>query len=160
MTAGAGPASRGRGWIRHLVRGLCHVSIGMAWCNRDHVPSGWDWYVDDVEQWLAGERTFDDVVESGRRMASHTCTRLSVAAFPAGPIADQAIADLQLAKERLDGLEITEQLVGGALQLRCGPPRSSHRVHGDTRRARLLRLDDDALFNKNSLQRFPAVGAG
>ncbi|HEX3087867.1 MAG TPA: hypothetical protein VHQ23_04380, partial [Ilumatobacteraceae bacterium] len=124
---------------------------------------GWDWYVDDVEQWLAGERTFDDVVESGRRMGGITA-RLHTAladmqpgSVPVGPIADQAIADLQLAKERLDGLEwLDAQLVGGALQpLRDAGRVAGHRVHGDLHAGQFLRAGTTMVitdFDGNPLQ--------
>ncbi len=124
---------------------------------------GWDWYVDDVEQWLAGERTFDDVVESGRRMGGITA-RLHTAladmqpgSVPVGPIAHQAIADLQLAKERLDGLEwLDAQLVGGALQpLRDAGRVAGHRVHGDLHAGQFLRAGTTMVitdFDGNPLQ--------
>jgi maltokinase len=124
---------------------------------------GWDWYVDDVEQWLAGERTFDEVVEPARRMGGITARlHTALADMQPGtvvvrPIADQAMADLQLAEERLDGLEwLDAQLVDDVLQpLRDAGRVAAHRIHGDLHAGQFLRAVTTMVitdFDGNPLQ--------
>ena len=115
-----------------------------------YLPSamdGWDWYVDDVEHWLADELAWDEVVESGRRMGAMTArlhaalADLQSSTVDVGPVADRAIADLQLATDRLDGLEwLDAQLVADVLQpLRVTGPVPAHRIHGDLHVGQFLR---------------------
>ncbi|MEY2400410.1 MAG: maltokinase [Ilumatobacteraceae bacterium] len=108
---------------------------------------GWDWYVDDVEKWLAGDDSVDDVIESGRRMGAITA-RLHSALGDLQPaeveitsVAERAVADMQLAKSRLDGLDwLDERAVDAALQpLREVGTTKGHRIHGDLHAGQFLR---------------------
>ena len=124
---------------------------------------GWDWYVDEVEHWLTDSLALEDVVESGRRMGAMTA-RLHTAladlqplTIEVGSVADQAMADLQLAVSRLDGLEwLDVQLVDAVLQpLHDAGRVSAHRIHGDLHAGQFLRASTTMLitdFEGNPLQ--------
>jgi maltokinase len=129
---------------------------------------GWDWYVDDVEAWLGDTRapnyrTLDDVIDSARRMGAITA-RLHSALCDLQPsmveiesVADVAVADLRLARSRLDGLDwLDEQLVGDALlPLRDAGQVHAHRIHGDLHIGQFLRAGTTMVvtdFDGNPLQ--------
>jgi maltokinase len=124
---------------------------------------GWDWYVDDVESWLDGGLTFDDVVGSGSRMGAITA-RLHTALADLQPsmiatdvVAEQAMTDLGTAKARLDGLEwLDERRVGSLLKpLRDAGRVEGHRIHGDLHAGQFLRAGRTMLvtdFDGNPLQ--------
>jgi maltokinase len=124
---------------------------------------GWDWYVDDVERWLADELSFDEVVASARRMGAMTA-RLHAAladmqrsTIGTGSVADQAMADLHLATRRLDGLEwLDPRIVIELLEpLRVALPVVAHRIHGDLHAGQFLRAGTALLitdFDGNPLQ--------
>jgi maltokinase len=124
---------------------------------------GWDWYVDDVERWLAGELSFDSIVASARRMGAMTA-RLHAALIDMQPstvdvdsVADQAMADLQLASGRLDGLEwLDAKLVAQVLlPLRDAGRVAAHRIHGDLHAGQFLRAGTTMMitdFDGNPLQ--------
>jgi maltokinase len=124
---------------------------------------GWDWYVDDVEEWLAGGMPFDDLVASADRMGAITArlhaalADLQASTVDVGSVADQAIADLQLAKSQLDGLGwLDEQHVAATLQpLRDARAVPAHRIHGDLHAGQFLRSAETMLitdFDGNPLQ--------
>jgi maltokinase len=124
---------------------------------------GWDWYVDDVEKWLAGDGSLDDLVDSGRRMGAITA-RLHSALCDLQPsvveidtVADRAVIDMQLAKDSLDGLSwLDERAVDAALQpLREVARMQGHRIHGDLHAGQFLRADAIMVvtdFDGNPLQ--------
>ena len=124
---------------------------------------GWDWYVDDVEQWLADAVTFDEIMGSASRMGAITArlhaslAGMQTSQVDVSPVADQAMADLQLAKDRLDGLEwLDEQQVAAALQpMRIAGSVPAHRIHGDLHAGQFLRSEQTMLitdFDGNPLQ--------
>ena len=124
---------------------------------------GWDWYVDDVEAWVDGRLTFDDVIESARRMGAITARLHSALAdlqpsmVDVAAVAEQATGDLCLATSRLDGLEwLDEQRVAIVLQpLRDAGPVAGHRIHGDLHAGQFLRADATMVvtdFDGNPLQ--------
>jgi maltokinase len=124
---------------------------------------GWDWYVDDVEQSLAGTVDLEDLVASAGRMGAitarlHTALEdLQPAMVEVGAVAEQAMADLRLATSRLDGLDwLDAQRVSAVLQplLAAGPVRG-HRIHGDLHAGQFLRAGDTIVvtdFDGNPLQ--------
>jgi maltokinase len=124
---------------------------------------GWDWYVDDVEAWLADRLSFDAVVRSARRMGAITA-RLHSALADLQPslvevrsVAAQALADLRLATSRLDGLEwLDEERAVAALQpLHDSGLVPGHRIHGDLHAGQFLRAGTSVVvtdFDGNPLQ--------
>ncbi|MEP7201995.1 MAG: hypothetical protein ABI894_05260 [Ilumatobacteraceae bacterium] len=116
---------------------------------------GWDWYVDDVEAWLDDKLPFDDVVGSGNRMGAitarlHTALAdLEPSMIATGAVAEQAMDDLQLAKDRLEGLEwLDDRRVGSVLQpLRDIGEVPGHRIHGDLHAGQFLRSGDVMVVN-------------
>jgi len=127
---------------------------------------GWDWFVDDVVAWLDGDVSFDWLIGSAQRMGAITA-RLHTALADMQPglvdverVADQAEADLQLAKSRLDELTwLDEPAVHAALRpLRDTSTVRGHRIHGDLHAGQFLRAGDIMMvtdFDGNPLQ---AVG--
>lgn len=124
---------------------------------------GWDWFVDDVEAWLDAALPFDALVASGQRMGAiaarlHTALAdLQPSLVSTVPVVDQAMADMQLAKERLDGLEwLDDDRVAAALQpLRDAGPVKGHRIHGDLHAGQFLLAGEQLLvtdFDGNPLQ--------
>jgi maltokinase len=128
---------------------------------------GWEWYVDDVENWLGDGVAFDEVVASAHRMGAITA-RLHTALADLQPsmvdvccVADQAMTDLELATSRLDGLDwLDEQHVAAVLQpLRDAGPVRAHRIHGDLHAGQFLRSGNAMLitdFDGNPLQELGA----
>jgi maltokinase len=124
---------------------------------------GWDWYVDDVEAWLGGKLSFDDVIAPATRMGAITA-RLHTALADLEPslvdlasVADQAMTDLRQAKSRLDGLEwLDTQLVASAIRpLRDAGPTVGHRIQGDLHAGQFLRAGETMVvtdFDGNPLQ--------
>jgi maltokinase len=124
---------------------------------------GWDWYVGDVETWLAGDIAFEEVVASAGRMGAITA-RLHAALADLQPsmidvahVAGEAMADLQLAKLGLDGLEwLDDRRVAAVLSpLRDAPAMAAHRIHGDLHAGQFLRSGETMLitdFDGNPLQ--------
>ena len=128
-----------------------------------HALDGWDWFVDDVDRWLADGSTFDGTVESARRMGAitarlHTALAdLQPSMIEVGVVADQAIMDLRLAKSQLDGLEwLDEHQVNKVLRpLRESGRVDGHRIHGDLHAGQFLRAGDTMIvtdFDGNPLQ--------
>jgi maltokinase len=124
---------------------------------------GWDWYVDDVEQWLADEMPLEDAVASANRMGAMTArlhtslADMQSSTVEVASVAGQAMADLQLAKRQLDGLEwLDAQLVADALQPLCDAGRvPAHRIHGDLHAGQFLRAGTTMVitdFDGNPLQ--------
>jgi maltokinase len=123
---------------------------------------GWDWYVDDVDAWLAGTLPFDSLTSSAQRMGSITArmhralSDLQPAVVDLSDVAERAMADLKLATGHLDGLEwLDESVVAVALQpLRGAPPMPAHRIHGDLHAGQFLRAGTSMLvtdFDGNPL---------
>jgi maltokinase len=124
---------------------------------------GWDWFVDDMEAWLDAALPFEFLIESAQRMGAITA-RLHTALAGLQPslvgtavVADQAMKDLHLATERLDGLEwLDEARVATALHpLRGARPVAGHRIHGDLHAGQFLRAGDVMLvtdFDGNPMQ--------
>jgi maltokinase len=122
---------------------------------------GWDWYVDDVEAWLDGTLGFDDVVVAAQRMGEITARMHSALAdmqsttADLDPVARQAIDDLQIALDRLDGLDwLSESAVVDALRPMHGS-RRAHRIHGDLHAGQFLRAGDCIVvtdFDGNPMQ--------
>jgi maltokinase len=123
---------------------------------------GWDWYVDDVEAWLAGRLGFDELTSSAQRMGAITARMhsaladLQPAAVDLTGVGDQAMADLSLAAARLDGLEwLDAGMVASALRpLRDAVQTRGHRIHGDLHAGQFLRAGTTVLvtdFDGNPL---------
>ena len=124
---------------------------------------GWDWYVDDVEAWLAGRVDLDDLVDSARRMGGVTARMhaaledLQPSMVEVGAVAAQAMADLQLATSHLEGLEwLDGLLVAEVLRpLQAAAPVRGHRIHGDLHAGQFLRAGEIMVvtdFDGNPLQ--------
>jgi maltokinase len=124
---------------------------------------GWDWYVDDVEAWLGGELAFEELMSSAHRMGSITARMhsaladLQPAIVDVAGVGDQALADMALAVDRLDGLEwLDATAVDAALQpLRDAHHVAGHRIHGDLHAGQFLRAGAVMLvtdFDGNPLQ--------
>jgi maltokinase len=124
---------------------------------------GWDWYVDDVEAWLDDRLDFGRLVGAGRRMGAITA-RLHSALAGMQPsevelavVADQAMADMRMARSRLADLEwLDERRIERVLQpLRNAGEVAGHRIHGDLHAGQFLRAGDTMLltdFDGNPLQ--------
>ena len=140
--------------------GLVHAIV------TDFMPGavdGWDWFVDDVVAWLDDELSFDSLIGSAQRMGAitarlHTAlSDLQPVPVVLEPVADRAMADLHLAKSRLDGLEwLDERVVDDALRpLRETVSVTGHRIHGDLHAGQFLRAGDVIVvtdFDGNPLQ--------
>ncbi len=124
---------------------------------------GWDWFVGDVEAWLEATLPFEELVTSGQRMGAiaarlHTALAdLQPSLVSTVPVVDQAMADMQLARERLDGLEwLDDHRIAAALQpLRDAGRVKGHRIHGDLHAGQFLRAGERMLvtdFDGNPLQ--------
>jgi maltokinase len=124
---------------------------------------GWDWFVDDVEAWLDATLPFEQLVTSGQRMGAIAARLHSALAdlqpslVSTVPVVDQAMADMQLARERLDELEwLDDDRVAAALQpLRDAVRVKGHRIHGDLHAGQFLRAGEQMLvtdFDGNPLQ--------
>ena len=124
---------------------------------------GWEWYVDDVEGWLADRVDLDDLVDSARRMGGITARLhaaledLQPSMVEVGAVAVQAMTDLQLATSHLEGLEwLDEDLVGEVMQpLHEAGPVHGHRIHGDLHAGQFLRAGGTMVvtdFDGNPLQ--------
>jgi len=162
--------------IRHLVAaGFAEMPALVGLDERDgsvyaivtdYLPDardGWDWFVDDVVAWLDDEATFDSLIGSARRMGAITA-RLHTALGDLHPspvdismVADQAMADLRLAKARLDGLDWLDdrEVVEALHPLREINSARGHRIHGDLHAGQFLRAADTMLvtdFDGNPLQ--------
>jgi maltokinase len=116
---------------------------------RDAVD-GWEWYVDDVDAWLAGTVTFAELMSSAQRMGAMTArmhralATLQPSIVHLSGVVDQATIDLLLATERLDGLEwLDRELVRSALQpLVDATDVAGHRIHGDLHAGQFLRAGE------------------
>ncbi|MEP7047637.1 MAG: hypothetical protein ABI949_13200 [Ilumatobacteraceae bacterium] len=124
---------------------------------------GWDWYVDDVEAWLDGSRSFGALIETARRMGSMTArlhtalADLEPAMVDAGSVAAQAMLDLRLAAGHLDNLTwLDEDRVADVMRplVDIGAIHG-HRIHGDLHAGQFLRAGATMLltdFDGNPLQ--------
>lgn len=145
--------------IRHLAgRGFVEMPALLGVEERDgevvailteYLPGavdGWDWFVDDVVAWLDGTLSFDHLLSSARSMGAVTARLhdavgdLHPAEVDLTPIAVRAVADLELAVDRLDQLE---WLDGDAVMVAMQPLRErrvrGHRIHGDLHAGQFLR---------------------
>lgn len=119
---------------------------------------GWDWFVDEVDAWLQGSTTLDEVVTWASRMGALT-----------GAL-HRALADLQRttvaarvyflsALDRLeDALQIVDGNEGARLRemkpavrralapLETGEVLAAHRIHGDLHAGQFLRANDSVLI--------------
>ena len=107
---------------------------------------GWDWYVDDVEQWLADAMPLADAVESASRMGAITA-RLHTALADMQPstvevasVVDQAMADLRLARSMTRRIGVARRSLVADCCNRCATqPVPAHRIHGDLHAGQFLR---------------------
>lgn len=127
---------------------------------------GWDWFVDDVDAHLRGERTLADVVVWAQRMGEIT-SRMHTALADMQPTTVAARTYHALAIERLDAALRTVQGEEGsrlqalvpAVHAALAPLESSalltaHRIHGDLHAGQFLRSGDRLLvtdFDGNPL---------
>ena len=126
---------------------------------------GWDWYVDDVEAWLDDTLTFDSSDRLGAAngrdhgAVAHRAGRpAAVDASTSAASPTRPMADLRLAKDRLDGLEwLDEQRRRERVCGHCATPATvaGHRIHGDLHAGQFLRAGEMMLvtdFDGNPLQ--------
>jgi maltokinase len=124
---------------------------------------GWDWYVDDVETWVEGSPASTDVIASARRMGAitarlHTALAdLQPAMVDVGAVAEQAMKDLHLAIDRLDGLAWLDAGRVATVLRPLGEEGEvqGHRIHGDLHAGQFLRAGETLLvtdFDGNPLQ--------
>ncbi|MBK5332251.1 MAG: hypothetical protein JJD93_09790 [Ilumatobacteraceae bacterium] len=162
--------------IRHLVAsGFDEMPAFVGVDERDGVVhaivtsylpdalDGWDWYVDDVVEWLEDRLVFDHLEGSAQRMGAISA-RLHGALADMQPsmialdgVAEQAMADMRLAVSRLDGLEwLDKRRVATVLQpLIDAGEMPGHRIHGDLHAGQFLRAGETMLltdFDGNPLQ--------
>ncbi|MCE9621970.1 MAG: aminoglycoside phosphotransferase [Actinomycetia bacterium] len=127
---------------------------------------GWDWFVDDVDANLRGERTFEDLIASATRMGEIT-SRMHTALADMQPTTVAARTYLATAFERLDEALRTVHGEEGARLLALVPSvhtalsplesnalLTAHRIHGDLHAGQFLRARDRLLvtdFDGNPL---------
>jgi maltokinase len=145
--------------IRHLERaGFTEMPELLAVDERDgvvhaivsrYVPGavdGWDWLVDDVDRSLAGSVSVESVIAGCARLGAITA-RLHAALADLQPgtadlvaVADQALADLGVARSQLDGLSwLDPAAVAAALQPLRQRSAPGQRIHGDLHAGQFLR---------------------
>lgn len=119
---------------------------------------GWDWYVDEIDAHLRGERSLDDVLGWARRMATvtaelHTCLKgLGRSSVSARAYHAHALRSLVEAVRTVEGDEgaSLRGLVGrveAALEpLHVDRLLPAHRVHGDLHVGQFLRSGDVLLL--------------
>ncbi len=127
---------------------------------------GWDWFVDDVDAHLRGERTFDELIAWAVRMGQIT-GRMHAALADMQPTTVAARTYHAIASDRLDAaLRTVHGEEGARLQalvpavrtalstLDSGARLSAHRIHGDLHAGQFLRAGDRLLvtdFDGNPL---------
>ena len=165
--------------LRHLAsRGFTEVPTYLGSEERDElvlatvsefVPGaqdGWDWFVDDVDAHLRGDRTLEDLVVWAARMGAVT-SRLHTALADMQPTTVAARTYHAIAIERLDdALRTVHGEEGARLQalvpavhaalspLESGALLAAHRIHGDLHAGQFLRAGDRLLvtdFDGNPL---------
>lgn len=128
----------------------------------EYVPDsldGWDWYVDDVDAWLRGVLTLDEVVAWARRMGAMTARLHTVlgglqrSAVGTRAMHARAVDLLHQALRIVPGdegrtLEALEVPITKALEpLRTDRQLTAHRIHGDLHVGQFLRVGDRLLLN-------------
>ena len=119
---------------------------------------GWDWFVDDVDAHLRGERALEDLVAWAARMGA-VASRLHTALADMQPTTVAARTYHAIALERLDdALRTVHGKEGTRLQalvpavhaalapLESGALLAAHRIHGDLHAGQFLRADDRLLI--------------
>ncbi|HSB84960.1 MAG TPA: hypothetical protein VLD86_01560, partial [Ilumatobacteraceae bacterium] len=152
--------------IRHLAgRGFTEMPALLGVEQRDGVVSaivteylpgavdGWDWFVDDAVAWLDGDLPFDALVSSARTISAITArvhealADLDAAEVDLAPLAERALGDLDLAVNRLEGMEwLDREAVLTALHQLRGGRVPGHRIHGDLHVGPFLRAGSKVLL--------------
>ena len=123
----------------------------------EYVPGaldGWDWFVDDVDAWLHGSMSLDEVVACGARMGGLTSSLHSALA----DLRRDTVAARTYHLQAVDGLDDAMRVVDGAegVRLRELEPAirealspldrdellTAHRIHGDLHAGQFLRAAD------------------
>lgn len=165
--------------LRHLAsRGFTEMPAYLGCEERDELvfatvtefvvgaQDGWDWFVDDVDAHLRGERTLEELVGWAKRMGAIT-GRMHTALADMQPTTVAARTYHATAMERLDeALRTVHGEEGARLQaltpavqsalapLESGALLAAHRVHGDLHAGQFLRSGDRLLvtdFDGNPL---------
>lgn len=115
---------------------------------------GWDWYVDDVDAWLRGERPFETLLQWATRIGELTADlhehlsglhRSTVAARAYHATAESLLLEAMRVVEGDEGerLRALEPSVRAALEpLRVDRLLPAHRLHGDLHVGQFLRSGD------------------
>lgn len=123
---------------------------------------GWQWFADDVEAWLDGSVPFEALLSSAEQMGAvavlmhRSLADMQPTDVELGPVAERAMADLDLAVDRLDDLHwLDRSAVARALQpLVVAQHAAGHRIHGDLHAGQFLRAGSTMLvtdFDGNPL---------
>ncbi len=115
---------------------------------------GWDWFVDEVDAWLQGASTLDDVVSWAGRMGALTAAlHAALRDMQRGTVAArtyhlQAVERLDDALRVVDGdegrllREMAPAVLAALAPLDSDEVLMSHRIHGDLHAGQFLRVDN------------------
>lgn len=119
---------------------------------------GWDWFVDEVDAWLQGSTTLDEVVAWASRMGALTAALHSALADMQRTTVATRIYYLSAFNRLEDALQIVDGDEGARLRelkpavrralapLEGGEVLAAHRIHGDLHAGQFLRANDRVLI--------------